>query len=88
MLDRFHIAMWLQHLKQKAGGLSVDDPARVAAKAMIVEEVERLHWRLRTGKAKDAQISIDRIRTVMHHVRVEGLIFCSRFAALSTMARS
>jgi hypothetical protein len=56
-----------QHLKQTAGGLSDDDPARVAAKAVIVEEVERLHWRLWNGKAKDAQISIDRIRAVMHH---------------------
>jgi hypothetical protein len=37
---------WLQHLKQVAGGLSADDPNRVAAKAVIVEAVERLHWRL------------------------------------------
>src|ERR1700736_4059803 len=44
---------------QTAGGLSDDDPARVAAKAVIVEEVERLHWRLWNGKAKDAQISIE-----------------------------
>jgi hypothetical protein len=29
--------------------------------------VERLHGRLWNGKAKDAQISIDRIRAVMHH---------------------
>jgi hypothetical protein len=71
MLDWFHIAMRLQHLKQIAGGLSVDDPARVAAKAVIVEEVERLHWRLWNGKAKDAQISIDRIRVVMHHFQGE-----------------
>ena len=63
--------MRLQHLKQIAGGLSADDPARVAAKAVIVEEVERLHWRLWNGKAKDAQISIDRIRAVMHHFQGE-----------------
>lgn len=43
-----------------------DDPARVAAKAVIIEEVERLHWRLWSGKAKDAKIGIDRIRAVMH----------------------
>jgi hypothetical protein len=71
ILDWFHIGMRLQHLKQTAGGLSDDDPARVAAKAVIVEEVERLHWRLRNGKAKDAQISIDRIRAVMHHFQGE-----------------
>ncbi len=39
----FHVAMRLQHLKQIADGLSADDPARVAAKAVIVAEVERLH---------------------------------------------
>jgi hypothetical protein len=63
--------MRLEHLKQIAGGLSADDPARVAAKAVIVAEVERLHWRLWNGKAKDAQISIDRIRAVMHHFQGE-----------------
>jgi hypothetical protein len=71
MLDWFHIAMRLQHLEQIASALSVDDPARVAAKAVIVEEVERLHWRLWNGKATDARISIDRIRAVMHHFQGE-----------------
>ncbi len=71
MLDWFHIAMRLQHLKQIARALSDDEPARAAAKAVIVEAVERLHWRLWNGKAKDAQISIDRIRAVMHHFQGE-----------------
>ena len=71
MLDWFHIAMRLPHLKQTVGALSADDPDRAAAKAVIVEEVERLHWRLWNGKAKEAQISIDRIRAVMHHFRDE-----------------
>jgi hypothetical protein len=71
MIDWFHIGMRLQHLEQIAGGLSADDPARAAAKAVIVAEVDRLHWRLWNGKAKDAQISIDRIRAVMHHFRGE-----------------
>jgi hypothetical protein len=63
--------MRLQHLTQIAGALSSDDPERPAAKAVIVEEVERLRWRLWNGKAKDARISIDRIRAVMHHFRGE-----------------
>ena len=63
--------MRLQHLKQIAAGLSADDPARAAAKAVIVAEIERLHWRLWNGKAKNARTSIDRIRTVMHHFRGE-----------------
>jgi hypothetical protein len=71
ILDWFHIGMRLQHLEQIAAGLSADDPAQAAAKAVIVEAVDRLHWRLWNGKAKDAQISIDRIRMVMHHFRGE-----------------
>jgi hypothetical protein len=43
----------------------------VAAKAVIVAEVERLHWRIWNGKAKNAQISINRIRAVMHHFERE-----------------
>jgi hypothetical protein len=48
-----------------------DGPERAAAKAVIVEEVERLRWRLWNGKAKDAKVSIERIRAVMHHFRGE-----------------
>jgi hypothetical protein len=70
-LDWFHIAMRLQHLTQVANALSCDDPWRVAAKAVIVPEVERLHWRLWNGKAANARISIDRIHAVMHHFKGE-----------------
>jgi hypothetical protein len=38
----------------------------VTAKAVIVAEVERLHWRIWNGNAKNAQRSIKRIRKVMH----------------------
>src|SRR4051794_17822638 len=71
ILDWFHIAMRLQHLTQAAGSLSSENPERAAAKAVIVEEVERLRWRLWNGKAKDTKVSIDRIRAVMHHFRGE-----------------
>jgi hypothetical protein len=66
ILDWFHLAMRLRHLAQIAGGLSCDGPERAAAKVAIVEEVERLRWRLWNGKAKNAGISIGRIRAVMH----------------------
>src|SRR4051812_2390134 len=69
ILDWFHVAMRLQHLTQIAGGLLSEGPERAAAKAVIVAEVERLRWRLWNGKAKDAKLSIDRIRAVMHHFR-------------------
>ena len=51
--------------------MASDGPERAAAKAVIVEEVERLRWRLWNGKAKDAGISLDCIRAVMHHFRGE-----------------
>ncbi len=70
-LDWFHIAMRLQHLKQIASALPVDDPRRAEAKAVIVEEVERLHWRIWNGKAHDAQISTNRIRAVMQQLQGE-----------------
>ena len=63
--------MRLQHLTQIADSLSSDGPERTAAKAVIVEEVERLRWRLWNGRAKDAKVSIDRIRAVMQHFRAE-----------------
>ena len=71
MLDSFHIAMRVHHLKQIAGALSAGDTARAAAKVVIAEAVERLHWRLWNSKAKDAQISLDQIRAVMHHFQGE-----------------
>jgi hypothetical protein len=71
ILDWFHIAMKLQHLKQIADRLVAVDPTRTAAKAVIVTEVERLHWRIWNGKAKNARKSIERIRQVMHHFRGE-----------------
>ena len=66
ILDWFHIAMRLQHTKLAAANLPTDDAHRVVAKAIIVAEVERLHWRIWNGKAKNAQRSIKRIRKVMH----------------------
>jgi hypothetical protein len=58
--------MRLQHTQLAATSLSTDDPDRVTAKATIVAEIERLHWRIWNGKAKNAQCSINRIRKVMH----------------------
>ena len=66
ILDWFHVGMRLQHLEQTAGALSTDTPVKRQAKAVIVMEVDRLRWRLWNGKAKDAQVSIERIRKVMH----------------------
>ena len=66
ILDWFHIAMRLQHATQAASGLSTDELGRTQAKTVIVEEVERLRWRIWNGKAGNAQRSIGRIRKLMH----------------------
>jgi hypothetical protein len=42
------------------------------AKTVIVQEVERLRWRIRNGKAKNAKRSIDRVRKVMHVYKEEN----------------
>jgi hypothetical protein len=64
-LDWFHIAMRLQHAEKTAGTLPIDTAEREHAKAVIVAEVDRLRWRIWNGKAKDAQITLERIRDVM-----------------------
>ena len=71
-LDWFHIAMRIQHAAQTAGGLPTDNPGRMRAKSVIVEEVERLRWRIWNGKAKNAKRSIDRVRRVISEARVAG----------------
>ena len=63
--DWFHISMRLQHAKQVADALPANEPDQVQAKAEIVAEVERLRWRTWNGKAKDARITLKRIRTLL-----------------------
>jgi hypothetical protein len=70
--DWFHIAMRLQHAKLAASRLLTDEPGRKEAKATIVTEVERLHWRIWNGKAKNAQKTFNRIRKVLHFYKGEG----------------
>ena len=45
---------------------------------MIVTEADQLRWRLWNGKAKDAQVSIERIRKVMHAFQGEVAVRPSR----------
>jgi hypothetical protein len=46
--------------------LSTDRPDCIQAKTAIVAEVERLHWRIWNGKARNACITLERIRKLMH----------------------
>ena len=51
--------------------MSADDPGGVQAKTVIVEEVERLHWRIWNGKAKNTERSLNRLRKAMHVYKEE-----------------
>ena len=41
------------------------DPHQQQAKAEIIAEVERLRWRTWNGKAKDAKVTLKRLRTLL-----------------------
>ena len=71
-LDWFHIAMRLHHAEKTAGTLPIDTAERENAKTVIVTEIGRLHWRIWNGKAKDARITLERIRQVMPVFRGDG----------------
>src|SRR4051812_27905120 len=58
MTERF-----LQHAEKTASNLPIDTPERENARAVIVAEV--LRWRIWNGKAKDAKVTLERIRAVM-----------------------
>jgi hypothetical protein len=57
--------MRLQHAKLAASSLSTDEPGRMQTKAFIIEQVERLRWRIWNGNAKNAQITIERTGDMM-----------------------
>ena len=71
IIDWIHIGMRLHRLEQIVGTLATSDAARVRAKAVIVTEVERLHWWIWNGKTKDGQKSIARVPTIIHHFWAE-----------------
>ena len=64
--------MRLQHAEKTASTLPADTPERENARAVILAEVDRLHWRIWNGKAKDAKVTLERIRQVMPVFQGEG----------------
>jgi len=63
--------MRLHHAEKTAGTLPIDTPEREHAKAVIVTEIDRLHWRIWNGKAKDARIRLSTLlglRYTVNHV--------------------
>ena len=67
ILDWFHTAMRLQHLKQIASALPADDPARGEAKAVIVKEVSGCtgaSGMARPWMPRSASIAFARSRTI------------------------
>jgi len=60
--------------QRPASGLSTDEPGRIQAKTAIVAEVERLHRRIWNGKARNARLSLERIRKTMHVFKGSAVI--------------
>src|SRR3954451_424242 len=60
----------LHHAEKTAGTLPIDTLEREHARAVIVAEV--LRWRIWNGKAKDAQITLERLRPVMPAFQGDG----------------
>ncbi len=73
-VDRFHGRLFgtSEHSRRRECHHGADLDWFEAAKAVIVEEVERQHWRLWNGKAANAQVSIDCTHAVMHHFKGEA----------------
>ena len=71
ILDWFHLSMRLRHAEQAAAGLPAAAPDQGQAKAAIAAEVERLRWRTWNGKAKDARITVKRVRALLPAVKGE-----------------
>ena len=57
--------MRLQHAKLAAESLPADGPDQQQVKAAIVDEVERLRWRVWHGKAADARLTLKRVRKLL-----------------------
>ena len=49
--------MRLQHAKLSAGGLTVIHPGPGRGRGLRVAQVERLHWRIWNGKARNAHVT-------------------------------
>jgi hypothetical protein len=64
-LDWSHLSMRLQHARQAAEGLPAETPDQQQAKAVLVEQVERLRWQTWNGKTEKARLTLKRIRTLM-----------------------
>jgi hypothetical protein len=63
--------MRVQHSKHAASGLPTEQARRIQAKTAIVAEVERSRWRIWNGKAKNARLTRERTRKVMHTFKGE-----------------
>ena len=61
VLDWFHIAMRIQHMRQTAKGLKTRVRTHVEAKKAIQEELERLHWRLWHGRTDSVTQSLSKL---------------------------
>jgi hypothetical protein len=73
LLDWFHIALRLQHMKQTPKGLMTRVRTPIEAKKTIQDELERRHWRLWYGRTDSVNESLrtlsDSIRRFRHYTK-------------------
>ncbi len=65
ILDWHHIAQRLQHVRQAAAGLTTSVPDLPEVTAKIIDEVERLRWRLWHGKPNAVSEALAKIRPLI-----------------------
>jgi len=69
ILDWFHIAMRIQHMKQTAKGLSTRVLTHRQARKAIQDELEKLHWRLWHGRTRSVDESIKKLSDSIRRFR-------------------
>jgi len=65
ILDWYHVAQRLQHIRQSAVGLKTSVPDLPEVTEQIIAEVERLRWRLWNGKPNAVEKTIEKIRQLV-----------------------
>ena len=65
ILDWYHVAQRLQHIRQSALGLKTSVPDLPKVTEQIINEVERLRWRLWNGKPNAVKRAIEAIRPLV-----------------------
>ena len=65
VLDWFHIAMRIQHIRQLSRGLATRLPSHAAATRVVQNELDIMRWRLWNGRADAVDVCLGRVSDVL-----------------------